>query len=75
MAGHSPSARGFGFFEIMVDLTKEGFENIDEITKIIFQVVIFVVDFIKENKNDTFFSVYKYAQRRGYKEMDFRRIL
>lgn len=38
LAGHSTSARGFGFFDIMVDLTKEGFENVDEITKIIFQV-------------------------------------
>lgn len=38
MAGHSTAARGFGFFDIMVDLTKEGFDNIDEIIKIIFQV-------------------------------------
>lgn len=39
LAGHSTSARGFGFFDIMVDLTKDGFDNIDEITKIIFQVI------------------------------------
>lgn len=39
LAGHSTSARGFGFFDILVDLTKEGFDNIDEITKIIFQVM------------------------------------
>lgn len=38
MAGHSTSARGFGFFDISVDLSKEGFENVDEIIKIIFQV-------------------------------------
>lgn len=38
MAGHSTSARGFGFFDISVDLSKEGFENVDDIIKIIFQV-------------------------------------
>lgn len=38
LAGHNTLARGFGFFDIMVDLTQEGFENIDEIIKIIFQV-------------------------------------
>lgn len=38
LAGHSTAARGFGYFDIMVDLTKEGFENIDAIIKIIFQV-------------------------------------
>lgn len=38
MAGHSTSARGFGFFDISVDLSKEGFENVEEIIKIIFQV-------------------------------------
>lgn len=38
LAGHNTLARGFGFFDIMVDLTQEGFENIDEITNIIFQV-------------------------------------
>lgn len=38
LAGHSTAARGFGFFDIMVDLTKEGFENIDAIITIIFQV-------------------------------------
>ncbi|KAG4071853.1 hypothetical protein HA402_006014 [Bradysia odoriphaga] len=39
MAGHSTSARGFGFFDISVDLSKEGFENVDEIIKIIFQYI------------------------------------
>ncbi len=38
MAGHSTSARGFGFFDISVDLSQEGFDNVDEIIKIIFQV-------------------------------------
>lgn len=39
MGGYSTSARGWGFFEITVDLTEEGFENIDEIIKIIFQYI------------------------------------
>lgn len=38
LAGHTTSARGFGFFDITVDLTQEGLENVEEITKIIFQV-------------------------------------
>lgn len=46
MAGHSTSARGFGFFDISVDLSKEGFENIDEIIKIIFQVSLKIYEFI-----------------------------
>lgn len=37
MAGHSTSARGFGFFDVMVDLTKEGFEHVDDIIELIFQ--------------------------------------
>lgn len=44
MAGHSTSARGFGFFDIMVDLTQEGFENIDDIIKIIFQYINLIRD-------------------------------
>lgn len=39
MGGYSTSARGWGFFEITVDLTEEGFENTDEIIKIIFQYI------------------------------------
>lgn len=39
MAGHSTSARGFGNFDIMVDLTQAGFEHTDEIVKIIFQYI------------------------------------
>lgn len=39
MAGHSTSARGFGFFDVSVDLSKEGFENVEEIIKIIFQYI------------------------------------
>lgn len=38
LAGHNTLARGFGFFDITVDLTQEGFENIDKIITIIFQV-------------------------------------
>lgn len=40
LAGHNTSGRGFGFFDITVDLTQEGLENVDEITKIIFQVCV-----------------------------------
>ncbi|KAJ6645539.1 Insulin-degrading enzyme [Pseudolycoriella hygida] len=39
LAGHSPSARGFGFFDVSVDLTQEGFDNVNEIIKIIFQYI------------------------------------
>lgn len=39
MGGYSTSARGWGFFEISVDLTEEGFENMNEVVKIIFQYV------------------------------------
>lgn len=52
LAGHSTLARGFGFFDIMVDLTQEGFENIEEIIKIIFQVCIrdcyWILDALKQ---------------------------
>ncbi|KAL7034103.1 hypothetical protein ACKWTF_007861 [Chironomus riparius] len=37
VGGASSSAKGFGFFEISVDLTESGFENIDDIIKLIFQ--------------------------------------
>jgi insulysin len=37
VGGASSSAKGFGFFEITVDLTEEGFEHIDDICKLIFQ--------------------------------------
>lgn len=36
-AGHHNISRGFGFFEVTVDLTTDGFENIDEIVLLIFQ--------------------------------------
>lgn len=39
MAGHTTAARGFGFFDVTVDLTKEGLEHIDDIIKIIFQYI------------------------------------
>lgn len=44
MAGHSTSARGFGSFDIMVDLTQAGFEHTDEIVKIIFQYIRMIRD-------------------------------
>ncbi|CRK98493.1 CLUMA_CG011850, isoform A, partial [Clunio marinus] len=37
VGGASSSAKGFGFFEIMVDLTEEGINYVDEILKLIFQ--------------------------------------
>lgn len=49
MAGHSTSARGFGFFDVMVDLTKDGFENIDQIIRIIFQVIFVFKNILKIN--------------------------
>ncbi|XP_055383724.1 insulin-degrading enzyme-like isoform X1 [Condylostylus longicornis] len=38
-AGHSNISRGFGFFEISVDLTEEGFNNVDQIVHLIFQYI------------------------------------
>jgi len=37
MAGHQNTQNGFGFFEIVVDLTQEGLEHVDDIVNIIFQ--------------------------------------
>lgn len=37
VGGHSNTAASFGFFEVMVDLTEEGFDHVDDIIKIIFQ--------------------------------------
>lgn len=37
VGGASSSAKGFGFFEISVDLTEVGFDHIDDIIKLIFQ--------------------------------------
>lgn len=37
VGGASSSAKGFGFFEITVDLTEEGIDHVDEIIKLIFQ--------------------------------------
>ena len=39
MGGYSTSGRGFGSFDVMVDLTQDGFEHIDDIIKIIFQYI------------------------------------
>ncbi|KAH8371843.1 hypothetical protein KR093_009062, partial [Drosophila rubida] len=37
MAGHQNTQNGFGFFDIVVDLTQEGLEHVDDIVNIIFQ--------------------------------------
>ncbi|XP_030382565.1 insulin-degrading enzyme [Scaptodrosophila lebanonensis] len=37
MAGHQNTQNGFGFFEIVVDLTQEGLEHVDDVVNIIFQ--------------------------------------
>lgn len=42
MAGHQNTLRGFGFFEIVVDLTEEGMEHVDDIINIVFQVIFFL---------------------------------
>lgn len=39
MAGYSTSARGFGFFDLIVELTEEGFERINEIITMSFQFI------------------------------------
>lgn len=37
MAGHQNTQNGFGFFEIVVDLTQEGLTHVDDIVNIVFQ--------------------------------------
>ncbi|BFF98691.1 insulin-degrading enzyme [Drosophila madeirensis] len=37
MAGHQNTQNGFGFFDIVADLTQEGLEHVDDIVNIIFQ--------------------------------------
>ncbi|KAH8419636.1 hypothetical protein KR222_011395, partial [Zaprionus bogoriensis] len=37
MAGHQNTQNGFGFFDIVVNLTQEGLEHVDDIVNIIFQ--------------------------------------
>ncbi|XP_017844031.1 insulin-degrading enzyme isoform X2 [Drosophila busckii] len=37
MAGHQSTHHGFGFFDIVVDLTQEGLEHVDDIVHLIFQ--------------------------------------
>uniref|UniRef100_A0A1Q3FFH3 Insulin-degrading enzyme n=1 Tax=Culex tarsalis TaxID=7177 RepID=A0A1Q3FFH3_CULTA len=39
VGGYSTIGRGFGFFEVMVDLTQDGFDHVDDIVKIIFQYI------------------------------------
>lgn len=39
IASHNNTARGFGFFEIVVDLTQDGIEHVDDIVHIVFQYI------------------------------------
>ncbi|GAB0095724.1 Insulin-degrading enzyme [Sergentomyia squamirostris] len=39
MAGYTLSARGFGFFDIVVDLTQDGFENVNDVIMHTFQYI------------------------------------
>lgn len=41
MVGHYKLARGFGTFNVSIELTEDGLNNIDEIIKIFFQVRFF----------------------------------
>lgn len=39
MAGQNSGARGFGFFDVTVDLTKDGINHVDEVINTIFQYI------------------------------------
>uniref|UniRef100_A0A1L8DTM9 Insulin-degrading enzyme n=2 Tax=Nyssomyia neivai TaxID=330878 RepID=A0A1L8DTM9_9DIPT len=39
MAGYTLAARGFGFFDIVVDLTQDGFENVNDVIEHTFQYI------------------------------------
>ncbi|XP_059607534.1 insulin-degrading enzyme [Phlebotomus argentipes] len=39
MAGYTLAARGFGFFDVVVDLTQDGFENVNEVIQHTFQYI------------------------------------
>lgn len=39
MAGQNSGGRGFGFFDVTVDLTKDGINHVDEVIKTIFQYI------------------------------------
>lgn len=39
MAGLNSGARGFGFFDVTVDLTKDGINHVDEVIKTVFQYI------------------------------------
>lgn len=64
VGGASSSAKGFGFFEITVDLTEEGFDHIDDICKLIFQYLNLLR---KEGPQQWIFDEY-----RKLSEMQFR---
>lgn len=38
MSSHNNVPRGFGLFNITVDLTQEGLEHVDDVIQLIFQV-------------------------------------
>lgn len=61
---HIRYANGFGFFEIKVDLTDEGYENMDKIVKLIFQYLCMIKELgIKE---------WIFDEYRNLKEIEFR---
>lgn len=61
---HIKYANGFGFFEIKVDLTDEGYVNIDGIVKLVFQYLAMVREFgIKE---------WIFDEYRHLRELEFR---
>lgn len=61
---HINYANGFGFFEIKVDLTDEGFENKDKIVKLIFQYLNMIRSHgIKE---------WIFAEHRNLRELEFK---
>lgn len=39
MAGYSTTARGFGFFDVIMELTETGLENTNEIITMMFQFI------------------------------------
>lgn len=39
MAGYSTTARGFGFFDVIMELTETGFEEVNEIITMLFQFI------------------------------------
>lgn len=44
MGGYSATARGFGFFDVIMELTESGFENVNEIITLTFQFIKLMKD-------------------------------